>query len=42
MKITASVLKNGCSKMTRFGMEDKDFEELAQLIFEVIKKTKKC
>jgi aminomethyltransferase len=31
-------IRMGVAEMTRFGMEDKDFEELAQLIFEVIKK----
>ena len=31
-------IRMGVAEMTRFGMEEKDFEELAQLIYEVIKK----
>ncbi len=33
-------IRMGVAEMTRFGMEDKDFEELAHLIYDVIKEQK--
>ena len=35
-------IRMGVAEMTRFGMEEKDFEELAQFIYEIIKKQKNC
>ncbi|MBM3713208.1 MAG: glycine cleavage system protein T, partial [Actinobacteria bacterium] len=32
----AGCIRMGVAEMTRFGMEEKDFQELAQFIFEVV------